>query len=315
MSSTHPLKLNLTIDYLCIRLSVTPQDLEFFITNQSAFVYPFTKQKPNSSKVRQLFNTHKKYKLLLRKINKMMQPYQLPQGVLGGVKGKQVADVARAHCGREALLSLDLKNFFPSIKRKQVYNLFRKARCTKEVCEILSDLVTYEGSLPQGFPTSTTIANWIVYDLDVQHIKYCNKNGIARTRWVDDITFSGKYSAIQKAILPLVGAIKFHKFIINNRKTEYSARAEKAPVVGLDVSSKVPRLPSATIMRIKAMIQDCYEFGQDYVRSEYNIEDKKSVKSSLEGCIRYMFRYNPIEAAELSDVFSMIDWKRQYPSS
>jgi len=296
---------------LCKRLATTPEELTRFVENKEQNVYPFIKTKRNSTKIRTLCNTHPRYKTILKKINKSLLSGPLPIGVLGGVKGKQIVDVAKIHCGKESVFSVDLKDFFPSIKSGQVYTLFKRTGCTPEVCNILTDLVTFEGKLPQGFPTSTSIANWVAYDLDIQHLRYCNDNGIGRTRWVDDITFSGRHEIIQSSIPSLIGAITKHGFKVNNRKTVYSPRGKGVSVVGLDVSSKLPRLPITTINRVKMMIEDCYEFGPEYVGIAYDIDEGKSVRRSLEGCLRYVSKFNPKEAEGMIKTFSDIDWDKK----
>ena len=238
MKNDFPLALNIkNLDHLSLRISTPHGELKHIIENKVNQVSSFEKAKPNSTKIRKLYNPLPRYKSILRKINKSLLAGDFAPGVFGGVSGKQVEDVAKSHCGKEAIFSIDLRNFFPNIRSGQVFSLFKRAGCSPEVCCVLTDLVTFDGCLPQGFPTSTAIANWVAFDLDIQHLAYCKKQGLSRTRWVDDMTFSGRYNTLQASIPSLIGAIKFHGLTINNRKTQFLPREHCCKVVGFNVSA------------------------------------------------------------------------------
>lgn len=99
--------------------------------------------------------------------------------------------------------------------------------------------------LPQGFPTSPMIANLIAYGLDMQHLGQCDKSNITRTRWIDDIVFSGETVALKSNMRSLMGAIAHHGFKLNYRETAYKVRANHPIVTGLDVRGEhhMYRLP------------------------------------------------------------------------
>lgn len=293
---------------LCLRAGTSVKELEYFRFNKTRNVYKFEKHKTGSKKLRIIHSPHDKYKFLLRRLNKSLLEGSFPTGVFGGVKGKQVSDVAEMHCGREAILSLDLKDFFPRITSSQVTAIFRRSGCSPAIAELLTELVTYEGTLPQGFPTSTAIANWVAYDLDIQHLAFCDKRKIRRTRWVDDITFSGRYDAIREAIPSLIGAIKFHKFRLSNKKTEFTPRKHCEKVLGLDVSSATPRVPQGTVRRIQRVLQDCKDYGIHAAALNYELQDK-NLRASLHGHVRYIERHNPVDGSSLRTLLESIRWE------
>jgi RNA-directed DNA polymerase len=91
------------------------------------------------------------------------------------------------------LLNLDLKNFFPSISHYKVYELFhKKLDCAPKVASLLTRLSTVKGQVPQGGPMSTDIANLVMRRTDRRLRKLAKKFNINYTRFVDDISFSGK---------------------------------------------------------------------------------------------------------------------------
>jgi hypothetical protein len=48
---------------------------------------------------------------------------------------------------------MDLVDFFPSISAERVHRLLRRCWWGRKASMILTELCTYEGSLPQGAPT------------------------------------------------------------------------------------------------------------------------------------------------------------------
>ena len=263
-------------------------------------------------KVRQVYNPSPQFKKLLRAINKMMQRCVTPpKGVLGGFLGKCIDDMAKSHCNHEAIFSLDLKDFFPSITSGRVVKMFRRAGCSPIISGLLTDLVTLNGALPQGFPTSPMIANLVAYGLDMQHLDQCDKSQITRTRWIDDIIFSGRSLDLRKNMRSLMGAIAPHGFKLNRKKTAYEVRANHPIVTGLDVRGKTPHVPIAVIERVRNVLIECKCSGVPVVEAAYEcgaFGKKKNVQSSMLGKIRYVEKYNKEIGLELMDIYNSIDW-------
>lgn len=264
------------------------------------------------TKVRQVYNPSPEYKKLLRAINKMLQRRVTPpRGVLGGVLGKCINDMAKAHCNHEAILSLDLKNFFPNITSGRVVKMFNRAGCSPEISGLLTDLLTLDGTLPQGFPTSPMIANLIAYGLDMQHLGQCDKSNITRTRWIDDIVFSGETVALKSNMRSLMGAIAHHGFKLNYRETAYKVRANHPIVTGLDVRGRTPHVPVAVIERVREILIECQCSGIATVVAAYESDafgKKKNVQSSMLGKIRHIEKYNKEIGLELMNIYKSIDW-------
>jgi RNA-directed DNA polymerase len=264
------------------------------------------------TKVRQVYNPSPGYKKLLRAINKTLQRRVIPpRGVLGGFLGKCIDDMAKAHCDHEAVFSLDLKDFFPSITSGRVVKMFRRAGCSPEISGLLADLVTLDGALPQGFPTSPIIANLVAYGLDMQHLDQCDKSNITRTRWIDDIIFSGRAVVLRENIRLLMGAIAPHGFKLNYKKTAYKVRANHPVVTGLDARGKTPHVPIAVIERVRKILIECQCSGVAAVAAAYECDafgNKKNVQSSMLGKIRHIEKYNKEIGLELMDLYNSVDW-------
>ena len=315
-SPQFPLDLSLnSLKDLSLTIQYPPKAIQYFAGAKARNVKKLEiKQVKDGrvAKVRQVYNPSPGYKKLLRGINKTLQRRVTPpKGVLGGFLGKCIDDMAKAHCDHEAVLSLDLKDFFPSITSGRVVKMFNRAGCGPEISGLLTDLVTLDGALPQGFPTSPMIANLVAYGLDMQHLDQCDKSNITRTRWIDDIIFSGRAVVLRENMRSLMGAIAPHGFKLNYRKTAYKVRANHPIVTGLDVRGKAPHVPIAVIERVREILIECQCSGVTAVVAAYECDafgKKKNVQSSMLGKIRHMEKYNKEIGLELMDIYDSIDW-------
>lgn len=85
---------------------------------------------------------------------------------------------------------MDLKDFFPSVKREQVFNQFLQLGYNTYASNLLTNICTLDGSLPQGAVTSPYLANLVCFKMDIRIAGYCNKRDITYTRYADDLVFS-----------------------------------------------------------------------------------------------------------------------------
>ena len=123
---------------------------------------------------------------------RLLGPLVLPEHLLGGVRGKSITHNALLHLGARCLITIDIKNFFPSITPTQVRNVFRKIlNCSPTVSYLLTELTTCRGRLPQGSPTSPLLANLVLSSFDHEIRSVCIENEIRYSSWVDDLAFSG----------------------------------------------------------------------------------------------------------------------------
>jgi hypothetical protein len=296
-----PLVLNLwEINHLeCALGGYRYEALQYFVDKKELNVKELTKVQNRNGKIktRIVYDSADGYKKLLKTINKkILQRASLPKGVLGGAIGKTIDDMAEIHCGKEALFAMDFKNFFPNIKSGMVFKFFKRTKCSNDIAGLLTDLVTLNGALPQGFPTSPMMANLIAYDLDVEHLKLATKHKLVRTRWIDDIVFSGRTASIEQASHSIVGSAKPFGFIVNNKKTRFEVRKERPVVVGLDVSRKSLHVPLIQIHEIERLLTKCETEGAAIVQSTYDPKGEgkiKDLQSSMNGRIRFVEKYDP----------------------
>lgn len=308
--------LNLKIKskkHLSFRLKFPAEKIEEFNDKKLKMVksFKFIQLKPDGSKkIRELHNPNTIYKSILRKINKnLFNESKFPDGICGSIPGKTLLDMVEIHCGKEAVYKIDIKDFFPNIKIQKVLKLFLKLKCSNEISNILANFTTYNDTLPLGFPTSPMIANMIAYELDIQHLEIAKKFALVRTRWVDDIIFSGRIKDIQKAIPAINSVILKNGFIINHKKTEFLIRKQGPTVTGLVINKHRPYVPNTVINKIEEMLLFAINRGIVNLIQVYQAEfNNKNPKASLNGRITWLNKYNPNDSKRLKNLFNEIKW-------
>jgi RNA-directed DNA polymerase len=182
-------------------LGFTRDNIRHVATHAGAYYMPFPKRN-RSRPFQRKFKPPKKRIIdnptgILKDMQKSVQRnllrgILLPDYLCGGVKGRTLLDNVLMHLGAKVLVTMDMKSFFPSITSKQVYAVWRHAlNCSDRIAAILTKLTTFERHLPQGAPTSTTLANLVLYSLDAPIRSECSRLNVRYSTWVDDLAFSG----------------------------------------------------------------------------------------------------------------------------
>lgn len=166
-------------------------------------------------------------------------------GVSNDDDRRNVLTNAKKHIGKSYMLNVDLKDFFHQVTRDRVYHIFCQApfKFKRDLPNILSDLVTYNGRLPMGTSTSPVISNLACRDLDDTLTQLSNDMMWSYTRYADDLTFSSNRPINQEMIHSIRQVIEKAGFLINERKVKRFGPADTKIVTGLLVSNKVELAP------------------------------------------------------------------------
>lgn len=153
---------------------------------------------------------------ILNKIN-------MPEYVQGSVKGKSNITNAAKHFGNKYFFLTDLKNFFPSITHSVVYKTFCSRGFSPEVSSLIAKLTTYKGTVPQGIPTSSAIANIVFLPIDKKIVELLAERKIIYTRYVDDLTFSSK-GDFKELVQQIIEIVEQNGFKYSHKKTNYKTK-------------------------------------------------------------------------------------------
>jgi len=185
------------------------------------------KDKFGKLRTRDLYPSLHLLKTVQRGIHKnILKRIKLPEYAFGGIEKRDNILNAKMHQGNKYFFNTDLRNFYPSINHRQVYEMFASRGFAPTTANILTKLTTYKGQLPQGTPTSPYLANLIFVKAGQEIQDYANLNNLTFTTFVDDITLSGKVD-FQDHVNIILKIITSKGFKISHNKTFYQTKSPK----------------------------------------------------------------------------------------
>lgn len=154
--------------------------------------------------------------------------------VYGLRKNKGVRDNAKFHSKNwnRAVLCLDLIDFFDRVHYKNIKNVYTAIGFNEENSNILTKLSTLDKSLPQGSPLSSHLSSLSVLGMDKELLTYLQPRGLIYSRYVDDLTISGK-NINQKNIDQIKEIINKHQMMSNDRKEKLYKSDEEKNITGV----------------------------------------------------------------------------------
>jgi len=293
----------LSLNRLSWLLGIPRSVLEGIASNTLKHYNPFLIERPGR-KPRRIDNPGYTLKNIQHRIYKsLLHDFSFPGYIQGGVKGRSAQANARQHLGKRFVVRLDLEDFFPSVSHRQVYAVWvDRLECSPPVARLLTTLTTYHGYLPQGAPTSTSLANCVLLDTDAEIHKAASQNGCSYTRYVDDLVFSG---ANTKALVDI--AVKYLQkagFRISREKLVIMPAHVRQEVTGLSVNSRQePSVPRARRSQIRAAIHQLDKLSRS--------ADFRRAESSIRGRIGSLIRINPGPAKTLLQYLEKADRGKQ----
>lgn len=131
-------------------------------------------------------------------LSNCLRKQDLPICVKGFRRGESYRSFLSEHIGSEFFLRIDIASFFPSISETLIKNEFSNlVTCSIEeektkILDLICEIVTLDGRLPQGACTSPMVSNIVMARLDQRITKYCQVFNVRYTRYADDLLFSSK---------------------------------------------------------------------------------------------------------------------------
>ncbi len=171
-------------------------------------------------------------KIMQKKILSDLKEIRHPACMYGSIEGKNNVLNALRHLEGKYFLSVDLKNFFQNISNGQVHKTLMNKGYSWNIARVITKLVTFKGSLPQGSPTSPIIANLVTETLAFNLQSFAEQHQLTFTAFLDDLTFSS--SKAFKNLIPEILQITINcGFFPNHKKIHY--REDRCEITGLVV--------------------------------------------------------------------------------
>ena len=226
---------------------------------------------------------------------------------MGFRKKYSIATNAKIHTGKKCVVNMDLKDFFPSITQKQVFQIFYYYGYTIDVSYLLSRLCTHEGRVPQGAPTSPYLSNIICLKLDKRLSKLAEKCEADYTRYADDITFSGG-AGLKSIILRVKEIIEDEGFVVNEKKTRIQFDYQGQEVTGINVSGEKITVNKRYKKKIFQEIYYCKKYGPSNHLKHVGC-DKRFYKEHMYGKAYFVHMIEPDIGKEILRQLDEIRWE------
>lgn len=170
-------------------------------------------------------------------LDNIISKTDIPDCVTGYKKNVGIKKNASIHLGFKYVICIDIKDFFPSIKKENVYSYFIE-NCDSNCAKMLSNLCTYGGKLPQGAVTSPALSNCVFRKIDDDIDFICRQKRIQYSRYADDITISSnnkdRLLSISEKVKDL---IQENGYIINTNKTRILSGRSRIRITGINVNN------------------------------------------------------------------------------
>ena len=167
-----------------------------------------------------------------------------------------------------------------------------KMGCSEQVSKLLTRLTTYNGSVPQGFPTSSTIANIILASFTPRITTACEKHKVTFTFYQDDLCVSGgnQVKEIPNLFSRILYQEGFKTHPKKHPKTKVMLKTEQQLVTGKVVNKKV-NIPKKTYRDLRAKIHYCKVKGISEVAKISGMTEEK-FRQHLRGHIAQVLATN-----------------------
>lgn len=270
-------------------LSISKDSFERVCNLQESNRYQKKEVKKKDGSTRVVYAPKKKLKTIQRKIvdNILANEniIQWPDYLYGSLKNttdsngniitRDYIACASKHSGAKSLLTVDIKNFFDNVHEDIIEELIKEYISKEQVViDILLNICCHEGSLVQGAPTSSYLANMSLYDVEPRIVTALRRKKLIYTRFVDDITVSTKISNYDFTHVLKVIELELAKkglFLNPNKTSIRYAGGIPLTVHGLRVDFHNVRLPAKEIKNIRANVKMIENMARNYkVRTSFH---------------------------------------------
>jgi RNA-directed DNA polymerase len=194
------------------------------------------------------------------------------------------------HKNQEKVFTIDVENFFPSIKQHHINSLFLSFGYSKILSSLFSKICCLNESLPQGAPTSPYLSNLFFSPIDEIISKYCVKREIRYTRYADDMTFSGSFD--ENILFEFIKETLLNfDLIINEKKTKLMKKNTRQIVTGVVVNEKL-QVPFKKRNEIRQSLYYIKKYGITSHMEKINMK-KANYLLHLLGEITFVLQINP----------------------
>lgn len=302
VSFCYPHKPIASLEKLAIYLGITLEELLYLRQYSNSFYFLHERKEKADGTFRDTYNVRDRLKNVHEKIaKKFFTILDYPEYLQGGICKRSSITNAKQHIGMNILIKEDISNFFPSISKKIVHQVWTGFfHFSHDVADCLAELVTYQGYLVQGSKVSGFLCNLIWWQREADLVAEFQKQGLVYTRFVDDVTVSTKRNlsnAEKKKIISKIYSL-FHSVDAkaNRKKQKIMHKGHQQTVNNMNVSIGKPTLPKEKRKEIRTIVFKCELTFQN---KEIHITAYEKLFNSAKGKVFYLKQFHTVQAEQL----------------
>lgn len=225
-------------------LNISILEIQKIIENKEKY-YRIKEIKKSDGSPRPLQVPKKELLSIHRIIRKDLLKLSYPEYLHSGLKKRCSVSNADQHLNSHGCLTIDIRTFFPSCKRKAVKDfLIKQLNQSPDIAEIISQIVTYNEHVPTGSTISQIMAFLAAKDVFDELSRYAKNRDLTLTIYVDDITISSLNGPIAPHVKVDVRRILKKKNLgIKNKKTRLYSSQEAKRITGVIVKESFKKAP------------------------------------------------------------------------
>nr|WP_315024189.1 reverse transcriptase family protein [uncultured Aminipila sp.] len=239
-------------------------------------------------------------------LKNILEKIALSDNCCGFVRCKSILDNAKPHVGKEFILNMDIKDFFPSINQNAIEDIFSNLGYVTPVARLLSEICCFNEVLPQGAPTSPYLSNIICIKMDYELNAFSKRINATYTRYADDITFSSS-NDLNFAIVEIREILVKYGFECNDLKTHMMKGVTRKIVTGLLVNEEIKILKQYK-RKLKQEIYYCKKFGVTAHLENVKADKFINYREHLYGKAYYIKMVEPIIGEKFLKELDEIYW-------
>jgi len=240
-----------------------------------------------------------------RILDRILCRLPVSEHAFGAIKGRSILTNAVAHAAAPFMAKFDIRDFYPSIRHQKVYDFFMAQGCSPDVSRTLTFLTTRNYSLPLGTSTSPFLADQIVCPIDKRIGGLARANGLRYTRYVDDLTLSGRFD-LEHFADQIIKIIRQAGFAIKRNKLEFyrPGDGKERIITGVRAQDGKVSAPSNYI---------------ELLKRELNLARKASLHGTVDrdfysrnqfrGRIGYVMWLDPEAGRQLLRIYRKVKWR------
>lgn len=206
------------------------------------------------------------------------------------IPNRNLIDNVKYHRNKQVVVSLDIQDFFSSISRNSIENIFLRIGYSSNISNLISKLCTLNDSLPQGASTSPYLSNIFLNDFDIIVSTFARLNNIRYTRYADDLTFSGDIENTASLIDFIEFELARLQLRLNKDKVKVMGQNVRQLVTGIVVNSVV-QAPKKYRDKIRQEVYYIRKYGVDiHLKNTHN--NKGNYLNHLIGKINFVLYVN-----------------------